>query len=82
MHYYKNAKQHDTMPKFVLYSVLSECIAPVLRAFNFWPVVLPDPASMFLINFYEQACPEDVDQTSSCIQVEGVYVPHWRLKKR
>ena len=80
MYYYKYADQHDTMPKFVLYSAHAETVAPIIRAFNFWPLLTPDPASMVLVNFYEQACPEDIDQTS-CIQVEGVYVPHWRIKK-
>ena len=80
MHYYKHAPSHDTMPKFVLYSALSEAVFPIIHAFNYWPLLNPDPACMVLVNFYEQACPEGVDQTS-CIQVEGVYVPHWRIKK-
>ena len=69
------------MPKFVFYSAHAETVAPIIRAFNFWPLLTPDPASMVLVNFYEQACPEGSEQ-ETCYQVEGTYVPHWRIEKK
>ena len=79
MHYFNMNWKAYTMPKFVIYSSHAEMVAPLLRAFNLWPILSPDPASMVLVNFYEIECAE-MDPCSQ-YQVEGVYIPHLSTKK-
>ena len=79
MHYFNMTGTAEAMPKFVFYSAHAESIAPITRAFDYWELLDPSPAFMAFVNFYEVACADNADET--CYQVEGSYVPHWRLEK-
>ena len=56
MHYFNNegtVTSETSMPKFVLYSAHAETMAPILHALQHPQLVTPPPASMVLINYYQ-----------------------------
>ena len=64
MHYFNmTGRVQESMPKFVLFSAHAETVAPILHAFNHPLLLTPDPASMVLVNYYE-------DMLCECLQVE------------